>query len=192
MMRHLYVAFAVLLLILLTSTAGFAQRNNAKQKDVITRTIIGCTLGETTLDQIKGHVQAQGGEIENVSVSSETEGPRIKTMLVSGMRFWGETRDKIILKTVDSILCMVIILIPDKTEADRLKNSLIIKYRGWEDNMDTPSKPYEGIYVDSRSTIVLSYKNDEPKYSQKFKYAMLIYGDNALLKKSSEIENSDL
>ena len=192
-MRSIYTVLAVLLLIVTTATAGFSQsKSKPKPKEVITRTIIGCTLGETTLDQIKGHVQAQGGEIENVSVSSETEGPRIKTMLVSGMRFWGETRDKIILKTVDSILCMVIILIPDKTEADRLKNSLIIKYRGWEDNMDTPSKPYEGIYVDSRSTIVLSYKNDEPKYSQKFKYAMLIYGDNALLKKSSEIENSDL
>lgn len=190
MMRHLYVAFAVLLLILLTSTAGFAQRNNAKPKDVITRTIIGCTLGETTLDQIKGRVQAQGGEIENVS--DETEGPRIKTMLVGGMRFWGETRDKIILKTVDSILYMVIILIPDKTEADRLKNSLILKYRGWEDNMETPSKPYEGSYVDSRSTIVLSYTNDEPKYSQKFKYAMLMYVDNALLNKAREIESSDL
>ena len=82
----------------------------------------------------------------------------MKTMVVSGMRFWGETRDKIMMKTIDSTLYFVIILIPDKSEADRLKNSLILKYRGWEDNMDTPSKPYEGSYVDSRSTIAQTPK----------------------------------
>lgn len=189
-MKHLYSVLAVLLLILLTPITGFAQRNNAKPKSVITRTIVGCTLGETTLEQIKENVQAQGGTIE--SLSDDPEGPRMKTMVVSGMRFWGETRDKIMMKTVDSILYFVIILIPDKAEADRLKNSLILKYRGWEDNMNTPSKPYEGSYVDSRSTIVLSYTNDEPEYSQKFKYAMLMYVDNALLNKAREIESSDL
>lgn len=142
-MKHLYSTFAALLLILLTSIAGFAQRNNAKPKSVITRTIVGCTLGETTLEQIKENVQAQGGEIENFS--DVTDGPRMKTIVVSGLRFWGETRDKIMMKTVDSILYTVIILIPDKSEADRLKNSLILKYRGWEDNMDTPSKPFRWL-----------------------------------------------
>lgn len=189
-MKHLYSTFAALLLILLTSLAGFAQRNNAKPKSVITRTIVGCTLGETTLEQIKENVQAQGGEIENFS--DVTDGPRMKTIVVSGLRFWGETRDKIMMKTVDSILYTVIILIPDKSEADRLKNSLILKYRGCEDNMDIPLKSYNGSYVDSRTTIMLSYKNDGPEYNQKFKYAMLMYADNALIKKAGEIANSDL
>ena len=189
-MKHLYSTFAALLLILLTSLAGFAQRNNAKPKSVVTRTIVGCTLGETTLEQIKENVQAQGGEIENFS--DVTDGPRMKTIVVSGLRFWGETRDKIMMKTVDSILYTVIILIPDKSEADRLKNSLILKYRGWEDNMDIPLKSYNGSYVDSRTTIMLSYKNEGPEYNQKFKYAMLMYADNALIKKAGEIANSDL
>nr|DAM75724.1 MAG TPA: hypothetical protein [Caudoviricetes sp.] len=189
-MKHLYSVFAALLLFFLSPIAGFAQRNNAKPKSVITRTIVGCTLGETTLEQIKENVQAQGGEIENFS--DETDGPRMKTIVVSGLRFWGETRDKIMMKTVDSILYLVIILIPDKAEADRLKNNLILKYRGWEDNTDIPSKSYDGSYVDSRSTIMLSYKNDGPEYSRKFKYAMLMYADNALFNKAREIESSDL
>lgn len=189
-MRHLYSTFAALLLILLTTIAGFAQRHNAKPKSVITRTIVGCTLGETTLEQIKENVQAQGGTIE--SLTDGPEGPRVKTMFVNDLRFWGENRDKIMLKTVDNILYMVVILIPDKSEADRMKNSLILKYRGWEDNMDIPSKSYDGSYVDSRSTIMLSYKNDGPEYNQKFKYAMLMYVDNALFNKAREIENSDL
>ena len=183
-MRHLYSVFAVLLLILLTPIAGFAQRHNAKPKSVITRTIVGCTLGETTLEQIKENVQAQGGTIE--SLTDGSEGPRVKTMFVNNLMFWGKNRDEIMLKTVDTIL------IPDKPEADQLKNSLIFKYRGWEDNMNIPSKPYHGRYIDSRSTIMLSYKNDGPEYDQKFKYAMLIYVDNALFNKVREIENSDL
>jgi hypothetical protein len=189
MMRHLYVAFAVLLLILTTGVTGFSQRN-AKSKDIVTRTIVGCTLGETTLEQIKENVQAQGGTIE--SLTDGSEGPRVKTMFVNNLMFWGKNRDEIMLKTVDNIFYMVTILILDKPEADQLKNSLIFKYRGWEDNMNIPSKPYHGRYIDSRSTIMLSYKYDGPEYDQKFKYAMLIYVDNALFNKVREIENSDL
>ena len=189
-MRHLYSTFATLLLILLTPIAGFAQRHNAKPKSVITRTIVGCTLGETTLEQIKENVQAQGGTIE--SLTDGSEGPRVKTMFVNNLMFWGKNRDEIMLKTVDNIFYMVTILILDKPEADQLKNSLIFKYRGWEDNMNIPSKPYHGRYIDSRSTIMLSYKYDGPEYDQKFKYAMLIYVDNALFNKVREIENSDL
>ena len=66
-MKHLYSTFAALLLILLTSIAGFAQRNNAKPKSVITRTIVGCTLGETTLEQIKEFF----GEGTKISLSRE-------------------------------------------------------------------------------------------------------------------------
>ena len=108
MMRHLYVAFAVLLLILTTGVTGFSQRN-AKSKDIVTRTIVGCTLGETTLEQIKENVQAQGGTIE--SLTDGSEGPRVKTMFVNNLMFWGKNRDEIMLKTVDNIFYMVTILI---------------------------------------------------------------------------------
>lgn len=140
-MRHLYVAFAVLLLILTTGVTGFSQRN-AKSKDIVTRTIIGCTLGETTIDQIEKKIQAQGGTIK---IRDGQEGPRSKQIVVNGVEFWGKIRNKIILKTIDDVLYFVAFLIYDKEEADRLKASLSSKYITWEDNSDIPLKPYYGV-----------------------------------------------
>lgn len=137
-MRHLYVAFAVLLLILLTPIAGFAQRNNAKQKDVITRTIIGCTLGETTLEQLKEKVKEQGGGIHKIEDGEE--GPRVQVLYASGVKFFGKIQDFVIFKTVDGVFYAVAFVITEKDEADRLKRSLPDKYEGWE-NTHTPIGP---------------------------------------------------
>ena len=189
-MKHLYSTFAALLLILLTSTAGFAQRNNAKQKDVITRTIIGCTLGETTLEQLKEKIKEQGGEIQKIKDGEE--GPRVQVIDASGVKFFGKTQDAVILKTVDGVLFAVAFVITEKDEADRLKRSLPDKYEGWEKtHTNRLSQPYEGGYSDSRSLVALSYYNDG-EYSEKFKFAILLYLDKKLSKKSEEIENSDL
>lgn len=190
-MRHLlYVAFAVLLLILLTPIAGFAQRNNAKQKDVITRTIIGCTLGETTLEQLKEKVKEQGGGIHKIEDGEE--GPRVQVLYASGVKFFGKIQDFVIFKTVDGVFYAVAFVITEKDEADRLKRSLPDKYEGWENtHTNRPLQPYEGSYSDSRSSVLLSYYNDG-EYSEKFKYAILLYLDKKLSKKSGEIESSDL
>ena len=118
-MKHLYSTFVALLLILLTSTAGFSQRNNAKQKDVITRTIIGCTLGETTLEQLKEKIKEQGGEIHKIEDGEE--GPRVQVLYANGVKFFGKIQDIVILKTVDGIFYAVAFVITEKDEADRLK-----------------------------------------------------------------------
>lgn len=189
-MKHLYSTFAALLLILLTSTVGFAQRNNAKQKDAITRTIIGCTLGETTLEQLKEKVKEQGGEIHKIEDGEE--GPRVQVLYASGVKFFGKIQDVVILKTVDGVFYAVAFIITEKDEADRLKRSLPDKYEGWEKtHTNRLLQPYEGGYSDSRSSVLLSYYNDG-EYSEKFKYAILLYLDKKLSKKSGEIENSDL
>lgn len=188
MMKHLYVAFAVLLLILLTSTAVFAQRNNAKQKDVITRTIIGCTLGETTIDQIEKKIQAQGGTIK---IRDGQEGPRSKQIVVNGVEFWGKIRNKIILKTIDDVLYFVAFLIYDKEEADRLKASLSSKYITWEDNSDIPLKPYRGYAVGISASVSIDYEYSD-EYNQNFKRALLVYLDKALCSKALKIRDSDL
>lgn len=129
-MKHLYSTFVALLLILLTSTAGFSQRNNAKQKDVITRTIIGCTLGETTLEQLKEKIKEQGGEIHKIEDGEE--GPRVQVLYANGVKFFGKIQDIVILKTVDGVFYAVAFVITEKDEADRLKRSLPDKYEGWE------------------------------------------------------------
>lgn len=189
-MKHLYSTFVALLLILLTSTAGFSQRNNAKQKDVITRTIIGCTLGETTLEQLKEKIKEQGGGIHKIEDGEE--GPRVQVLYANGVKFFGKIQDIVILKTVDGVFYAVAFVITEKDEADRLKRSLPDKYEGWENtHTNRPLQSYEGGYSDSRSSVVLSYYNDS-EYSEKFKYAILLYLDKKLSKKSSEIENSDL
>lgn len=189
-MKHLYSVFAALLLIFLSPIAGFAQRNNAKPKSVITRTIIGCTLGETTLEQLKEKIKEQGGEIQKIEDGKE--GPRVQVIYASGVKFFGKIQDAVILKTVDGVLFTVAFIITEKDEADRLKISLPDKYEGWEKtHTNRLSQPYEGGYSDSRSLVVLSYKNDG-EYSEKFKLAILLYLDRKLSKKSEEIENSDL
>lgn len=189
-MRHLYSTFAALLLILLTPIAGFAQRHNAKQKDVITRTIIGCTLGETTLEQLKEKVKEQGGGIHKIEDGEE--GPRVQVLYASGVKFFGKIQDFVIFKTVDGVFYAVAFVITEKDEADRLKRSLPDKYEGWENtHTNRPLQPYEGSYSDSRSSVLLSYYNDG-EYSEKFKYAILLYLDKKLSKKSGEIESSDL
>lgn len=187
MMRHIYVAFAVLLLILTTGVTGFSQRN-AKSKDIVTRTIIGCTLGETTIDQIEKKIQAQGGTIK---IRDGQEGPRSKTIDVNGVKFWGKIRNKIILKTIDDVLYFVAFLIYDKEEADRLKASLSSKYITWEDNSDIPLKPYYGHAVGISASVSIAYQYSD-EYNQNFKRAVLVYIDKALCSKALNIRDSDL
>ncbi len=187
MMKHLYVAFAALLLILLTSTAGFAQRN-AKSKDIVTRTIIGCTLGETTIDQIEKKIHAQNGSIK---IRDGQEGPRSKTIDVNGVKFWGKIRNKVILKTIDGVLYLVSFLIYDKEEADELKASLSSKYITWKDNSDIPLKPYRGLAVGISASVFITYEYSD-EYNQNFKRVVLTYIDNALCSKALKIRDSDL
>lgn len=188
MMRHLYVAFAVLLLILTTGVTGFSQRN-AKSKDIVTRTIIGCTLGETTIDQIGKKIQAQGGRIRKIEEG--IEGSRVQEIYVNDLPFFGKTRNAIMLKTVDGVLYMIGFLIGDKDEADRLKFSLSDKYKDWQHTHIGASDAYLGGVDDDKSQIMLSYENDST-YGGDCKYALLIYLDKALAKKVLEIERTDL
>jgi len=188
MMRHLYVAFAVLLLILTTGVTGFSQRN-AKYKDIVTRTIIGCTLGETTIDQIEKKIQAQGGRIRKIE--DGIEGSRVQEIYANDLPFFGKTRNAIMLKTVDGVLYVVGFLIGDKDEADRLKFSLSDKYKDWQHTHFGASDAYLGGVDDDKSQIMLSYENDST-YGGDFKYALLIYLDKALAKKVLEIERTDL
>ena len=190
-MRSIYATLAALLLILTTATAGFAQsKSKPKPKEVITRTIIGCTLGESTIEQIKGKIKEQGGEIQKIK--DDEEGPRVQVIHASGVKFFGKIQDAAILKTVDSVLYAVAFIITEKDEADRLKRSLPDKYEGWEEtHTNKLSQPYEGGYSDSRYSVALSYYNDG-EFSEKFKFAILLYLDKKLSKKSAEIGNSDL
>ena len=190
-MRSIYATLAALLLILTTATAGFAQsKSKPKPKEVITRTIIGCTLGESTIEQIKEKIKEQGGEIQKIKDGEE--GPRVQVIHASGVKFFGKIQDAAILKTVDGVLYAVAFVITEKDEADRLKRSLPDKYEEWEEtHTNKLSQPYEGGYSDSRYSVVLSYYNDG-EFSEKFKFAILLYLDKKLSKKSEEIGNSDL
>ena len=89
-MRSIYAALAVLLLILTTAITGFAQsKSKPKLKEVITRTIIGCTLGESTIDQIKQKIQEQNGKID--TIADGEEGSRVQAILASDIPFFGKT-----------------------------------------------------------------------------------------------------
>lgn len=192
-MRSIYATLAVLLLIVTTATAGFAQSKSKpkpKPKEIVTRTIIGCTLGESTIEQIKKAIQEQNGTIGKIKDGEE--GPRVQVIHASGVKFFGKIQDAVVLKTVDGVLYAVGFIITEKDEADRLKRSLPDKYEGWEEtHTNRLSQPYEGGYSDSSSSVVLSYNNDG-EFSEKFKFAILLYLDKKLSKKSGEIENSDL
>lgn len=192
-MRSIYATLVALLLILTTATAGFAQsksKHKAKPKEVITRTIIGCTLGESTIDQIKEKIQEQNGKIDTI-VADGIEGSRLQMILASDIPFFGKNRNDVILKTVDGVLYSVSFLTDDKDEANRLKFSLSDKYKDWQHTHVDASDAYLGGFDDDKSGIMLYYKNDST-YGGDFKSAILIYWDKALGKKAIEIERTDL
>ena len=192
-MRSIYATLVALLLILTTATAGFAQsksKHKAKPKEVITRTIIGCTLGESTIDQIKEKIQEQNGKIDTI-VADRIEGSRLQMILASDIPFFGKNRNDVILKTVDGVLYSVSFLTDDKDEANRLKFSLSDKYKDWQHTHVDASDAYLGGFDDDKSGIMLYYKNDST-YGGDFKSAILIYWDKALGKKAIEIERTDL
>ena len=191
-MRSIYAALAVLLLIVTTATAGFAQSKSkpkAKPKEVITRTIIGCTLGESTFDQIKEKIQEQNGKID--TIAGGVEGSRVQVILASDIPFFGKTRNSVMLKTVDGVLYEVSFQIHDKDEANRLKLSLPEKYNNWQEGDFTASIPYVGGYTDSKTAVILAYHNDS-EHGGGFEFAQLIYSDRSLFKKAEEIERADL
>ena len=87
-MRSIYAALAVLLLILTTATAGFAQsKSKSKPKEIVTRTIIGCTLGESTIEQIKKTIQEQNGKIDTI-VADGIEGSRLQMIFARDLPFF--------------------------------------------------------------------------------------------------------
>ena len=189
-MRSIYAALAVLLLIVTTATAGFAQsKSKPKPKEVITRTIIGCTLGESTIDQIKQKIQEQNGRIDTIKYG--IEGSRVQEIYANDLPFFGKTRNAVMLKTVDGVLYMVTFLIDDKDEANRLKSSLSDKYEDWRHMHGDTSDAYYGESFDDKSAVILSYTNDKA-YGGDFKYALLIYLDRVLHKKAIEIGRTDL
>ena len=187
-MRSIYATLVALLLILTTGVTGFSQRN-AKSKDIVTRTIIGCTLGESTIEQIKKTIQEQNGTIRKIE--DGIEGSRVQEIYANDLPFFGKNRNAIMLKTVDGVLYMVGFLIGEKDEANRLKFSLSDKYKDWQHTHIDASDAYLGGVDDDKSQIMLSYENDST-YGGDFKYALLIYWDKALAKKVLEIERTDL
>lgn len=191
-MRSIYATLAALLLIVTTATAGFAQSKSkpkAKPKDVITRTIIGCTLGESTIDQIKEKIQEQNGKID--TIADGEEGSRVQAILASNIPFFGKNRNNVMLKTVDGVLYEVSFLIYEKDEANRLKYTLPEKYKDWQEGNPTASMPYIRGCGDSKTTVILSYHNDS-EHGGGFKFANLMYFDKSLYKKVEEIERADL
>lgn len=190
-MRSIYATLAALLLIATTATAGFAQsKSKSKPKEIVTRTIIGCTLGESTIEQIKKTIQEQNGKIDTI-VADGIEGSRLQMIFASDLPFFGKIRNAVMLKTVDGVLYMVSFLIDDKDEANRLKSSLSDKYEDWRHLHGDTSDAYYGDFFDDKSAVVLSYTNDKA-YGGNFKQALLIYLDIALHKKAIEIERTDL
>ena len=189
-MRSIYATLAALLLIATTATAGFAQsKSKPKPKEIVTRTIIGCTLGESTIEQIKKTIQEQNGKIDTIAAG--IEGSRIQVILASDIPFFGKNRNDVMLKTVDGILYDVSFHIYDKDEANRLKLSLSEKYKDWEEGDFTASMPYIGGYRDSKTAVILAYLNDS-KHGGGFESAQLIYSDRSLSQKAKEIARADL
>ncbi|WP_455515722.1 hypothetical protein [Porphyromonas sp.] len=182
-MRSIYATLATLLLIVTTATAGFAQsKSKPKPKEIVTRTIIGCTLGESTIEQIKEKIKEQEESSQNESKRKS----RLHTIIAHNVMFWGNRRSEIMFLTVDSILYEVAIYIDNETEADLLKHSLPEKYKSWRDC--TISK-YVGVVEDTKTKLTFAHITTE---DDEFKRAVLIYEDKNLSKKADKISNTDL
>ena len=184
-MRKVYTIIAVLLVVLTTATTGLSQTKRAPSPS-ITRSIIGCTLGQSSIDQIKVAVKSQNGEIEEIEDGDDSD--RTKSFILNGVTFWGKSRDVIMLTTVDGVLSQVSIFIEDEEEANSLKVNLADKYSS---SKDIDSHPYMGTTQDSRTKVIFGYKYKD-KYNMDFLSAALIYLDKRLHEKAYQIKNSDL
>ena len=139
-MRYIYSIIGAIILLILGTQSAFAQKETT-----ITRTILGCTLGTSTLDSVTIRLQELGAEFEPTNPTT----PRAAGLLVTGGVTFASARPRILFIFIDKKLALINIIFLTKDDADRINRNLSLKYKNWEDT--TTYKEEGGAVQDPRT-----------------------------------------
>lgn len=179
-MRYIYSIIGAIILLISGTQSAFAQKETT-----ITRTILGCTLGKSTLDSVTIRLQELGAEFEPTNPTT----PRAAGLLVTGGVTFASARPRILFIFIDKKLALINIIFLSKDDADRINRNLSLKYKNWEDT--TTYKEEGGAVQDPRTFLLHTYTFAED-YKKDFQYSTLSYGDKTLLSKSAKIASEEL
>jgi hypothetical protein len=186
-MRRLYAIIAGIVIALTTTTSGISQTKSTP-KEAVTRTVLGCTLGVSNIDQAIETITSKGGSISDVNT---LEIPGLKVFLATNLVFAGEPGMRAIIQFLDNTLAFIGFFIDSENDASRIKTSLSNKYKGWKDNGGRLFEPYTGRVKDDKTEVSLFYYYEDD-HNLEFKNAMLVYSDVALFRKIMQLKDSDL
>ena len=119
-MRYIYSIIGAIILLILGTQSAFAQKETT-----ITRTILGCTLGTSTLDSVTIRLQELGAEFEPTNPTT----PRAAGLLVTGGVTFASARPRILFIFIDKKLALINIIFLTKDDADRINRNLSLKYK---------------------------------------------------------------
>lgn len=120
-MKYIYTLLSAILLLVSGATSATAQKNSTP----ITRTILGCTLGKSTIDEVKAKMVDVGAEIKKQEYPSEWE----TSLVVDGVPF-AQTRVSALFIFFGGKLSSYSALFLDRADADRVNLGLLKKYEG--------------------------------------------------------------
>lgn len=179
-MKHVYTLLASILILTSVVTSATAQRSSTP----ITRTILGCVLGKSTIEEVKGKMVEVGAEIKKQEHPSEWE----TSLVVDGVPF-AQTRVSALFIFFGGKLSSYSALFLDRADADRVNLGLLKKYERCE---SLENLGYEGYRVTDPNTELMHlfvYSEDNKK---EFMYSFLSYKDIALNSKLDSLKASDL
>jgi hypothetical protein len=179
-MRYIYSIIGAIILLISGTQSAFAQKETT-----ITRTILGCTLGVSTVDSVTAMLQKMDADFEAV----ESTPPRENILFVRRGLTFANTQPTFFFEFFDKKLAMVRVIFYNRDESDRINKNLVAKYKNWID-FSIIGKEGGGT-DDSRTMLAHTYATIEDN-DKIFKYSLLTYADKALEEKRIKAESADL
>lgn len=179
-MKHVYSLLASIIILASVATSATAQRSSTP----ITRTILGCILGKSTIEEVKAKMVEVGAEIKKQDHPSEWEA----SLAAESVPF-AQSKVSVLFTFCNGKLSSYSALFFNKADADRVNLGLMKKYEKGE---SLESLDYEGFRVTDQNTELVHLFVYSEDYKKKFKYSVLSYRDIALNKKLDRLKASDL
>lgn len=179
-MKHVYSLLASVIILVSVATSATAQRSST----TITRTILGCVLGKSTIEEVKGKMLEVGAEIKKQDHPSEWE----TSLVVEGVPF-AQTKVSTLFIFFEGKLSSYSALFPNREDADRVNLGLMKKYEKGE---SLESLGYEGYKVTDPNTELVHVYVYSEDHKKEFIYSFLSYKDIALSRKLDSLKASDL
>lgn len=179
-MKHVYTLLASILILTSVVTSATAQRSSTP----ITRTILGCVLGKSTIEEVKAKMIEVGAEIKKQDHPSEWE-----TSLVVDSVPFAQTKVSTLFIFFGGKLSSYSALFFDRADADRVNLGLLKKYEKGE---SLENLGYEGYKVTDPNTELVHVYVYSEDHKKEFMYSFLSYRDIVLSRRLDSLKASDL